>query len=283
MSCNMLDTQKQSFRTTKEHIDYFINSQSRNEECWKRAYDAQEVCHNIGTGWILLSLAKNKISFSSKAWQSFLDQQQPAGWWPTLAYSGKDHSNASTFATAMGLYAVSRAVELEQMPAPLLGRAKDAVAKATRWLSSTRGQGCRWYNYPSRLGERSSDQFHSGISLFALNQAKWSGLKDVRSKCIDLLRTSTTDISQTNASLALHRLNDGRLIKDDTSHQDLVWSVAGLASLYSGSTPYDKARIRRDIRSLLFSAGNAPEKKIERKIWQLAEYVFVTNLLIDLR
>ena len=43
----------------------------------------------------------------------------------------------------------------------------------------------------------------------ALNQAKWPGLKDVRSQCIDLLRTSTTDIRETNGSLLSHRLDNG--------------------------------------------------------------------------
>jgi len=276
-----IGTQKQSFRTSKEHIDYFKNSQSRNEECWKRAYDAQETCHNIATAWILLSLATNKISFSSSSWQYFLDQQQPAGWWPTFGYSGKDPSNANTFATAMGLYAISRALELEQMPAPMLGRAKDAVAKATRWLSSTKDEGCRWYDYPYRSKERKDNLFQSGISLFALKQAKWPGLKDLRSLCIDLLRTSTTDISETNDSQMLLRLDDGSDITDYTRHQDLVWSVAGLASLYPGSSPYDKARIRRDINSLLFPARNESEQRKEPQAWQLGEYVFVTNLIVS--
>jgi hypothetical protein len=94
------------------------------------------------TAWILLSLATNKISFSSPAWES-------------------------------------------------------------------RGKDCTWHDYPYRLEERSANLFHSGISLFALNQAKWPGLKDVRSQCIDLLRTSTTDIRETNGSLLVHRLDNG--------------------------------------------------------------------------
>ena len=272
--------QKLSFRTAKEHIDFFKNSQAGSEECWRQAHDNQGPCHMTATAWILLSLATNKISFSSPAWKSFLDQQQPAGWWPTYANSGQDNHNASTFATTMGLYAVSRAVELEQIPAPLLGRAKDAVAKASRWLFNIRGKGCTWYDYPYRLEERSSNLFQSGISLFALNQANWPGLKDIRSQCIDLLRTSTTDIRETNGSLLVHRLDNGVEVKEDTGYHELVWSVAGLASLYQGSPPYDKARIRREIRRLLFSAGNTPEQAIKGKTWQLAEYVYVTNFLL---
>jgi hypothetical protein len=116
--------------------------------------------------------------------------------------------------------------------------------------------------------------------LFALNQAKWPGLKDVRSQCIDLLRTSTTDIRETNGSLLVHRLDNGGVVKEDTSYHELVWSVAGLASLYQGSPPYDKARIRGEIRRLLFSAGNSPEQAIKGRSWQLAEYVYVTNFLL---
>ena len=274
---------KLSFRTAQEHKDYFKNSQNLNEECWNQFFDAQGGCHMSGTAWVLLSLAENEISFSSSAWQSFLDQQQPEGWWPTYANSGDDRSNASTFATAMGLYTVSRAVELNQLPAPLMERAKVAVARASRWLSSTKDPGCRWYDYPNRRAERSSNTFFSGISLFALNQAKWSGLKDVRSQCIELLQTSTTDISKTNASINMHRLNNGRDVKETTKNHDLVWSVAGLASLYQGSPPYDKARIRSEIKRLLFSSGIAPDQALRGKLWQLAEYVYVTNFLLGRR
>ena len=272
--------EKLSFRTVEEHSDYFDKSQNVNEECWNQFFDTQGPCHMTATAWILLSLAENKISYSSSAWESFLDQQDPKGWWPTFSNSGNYRSNASTFATAMGLYAVSRAVELNQLPAPLMGRAKDAVAKASRWLFSTRDQGCRWHDYPYRLNERSSSLFYSGISLFALNQAKWPGLRDVRSQCIELLRTSTTDISETNVSTNMHRLDNGLDVKEATSNQDLVWSVAGLASLYQGSPPYDKARIRSEIKRLLFSSGNAPDQALPGKFWQLAEYVYVTNFLL---
>jgi hypothetical protein len=275
-----IGAQKLSFRTAREHLDYFKNSQIGSEECWKQAHDTQGPCHLTATAWILLSLATNKISFSSPAWESFLDQQQPDGWWPTYANSGKDNRNASTFTTAMGLYTVSRAVELKQLPAPLIGRAKVAVAKASRWLFYIRDKGCAWYDYPYRPEERSSNLFHSGISLFALNQAGWPGLKDVRSQCIDLLQTSTTDIQETNGSLLIHSLDKGGVFKENTSNHELVWSVAGLASLYQGSPPYDKARIRREIRRLLFSAGNSPEQAIKGRYWQLAEYVYVTNFLL---
>ncbi|MCX5960535.1 MAG: AAA-like domain-containing protein [Cyanobacteria bacterium] len=276
-----IGAQKLSFRTAKEHLDYFKNSQIGSGECWKQAHDTQGPCHMTATAWILLSLATNKISFSSPAWELFLDQQQPAGWWPTYANSGQYNRNASTFATAMGLYTVSRAMELKQLPAPLIGRAKVAVAKASRWLFNIKGKDCAWHDYPYRLEERSSSLFHSGISLFALNQAKWPGLKDVRSQCIDLLRTSTTDIQETNGSLLSHRLDNGGMIKENTSYHELVWSVAGLASLYQGSPPYDKARIRREISRLLFSAGDSPEQAIKGRSWQLAEYVYVTNFLLD--
>jgi hypothetical protein len=273
-----------SFRHNNEHLNYFENSQHSNDKCWNQGYDSIGSCHMDATAWILLSLATNKISVSSPAWESFLDQQQPAGWWPTYAHSGHHDSNASTFATAMGLYTVSRAVELKQLPAPLMGRAKIAVTRASQWLSKTRENGCTWYDYPYRLGERSSNQFHSGISLFALNQAKWPGLKkDIRSQCIDLLRTATTDISKTNGSLLTHQLDNGRRVNENTRYQDLIWSVAGLASLYPGSPPYDKARIRREIRRLLFSTGSSPEQKIKdpARAWQLAEYVYVANFLLD--
>jgi hypothetical protein len=274
-----------SFRTAQEHMDYFKNSQNVKEECWNQFFDIHGPCHMTATAWVLLSLAENDISFSSSAWQSFLDQQQPEGWWPTYSNSGEDRANASTFATAMGLYTLSRAVELNQLPAPLVGRANVAVAKASRWLSSTKDPGCRWHDYPYNLKDRSSNLFFSGISLFALNQAKWPELKDVRSQCIDLLRTSTTDIRETNVSKPVHRLNSGGEKKEDTSHQDLVWSVAGLASLYQGSPPYDKARIRSEIKRLLFSAGIAPDQALkgDSKLWQLAEYVYVTNFLLGRR
>jgi hypothetical protein len=275
--------EKLSFRTAEEHRDYFEKSQNVNEECWNQFLEIKRPCHMTATAWILLSLAENKISYSFFAWESFLDQQDPKGWWPTFSNSGNYRSNASTFATAMGLYAVSRAVELNQLPAPLMGRAKDAVAKASRWLFSTRVKGCRWHDYPYHLKERSSSLFYSGISLFALNQAKWPGLKDVRSQCIELLRTSTSDISETKASLNMHRLDNGRDIREATSNQELVWSVAGLASLYEGSPPYDKARIRSEIKRLLFSSGISPDQALRGKLWQLAEYVYVSNFLIDLR
>jgi hypothetical protein len=275
--------EKLSFRTAEEHRDYFEKSQNVNEECWNQYFDIKGPCHMTATAWILLSLAENKIYFPSSAWESFLDQQDPKGWWPTFSNSGNYRSNASTFATAMGLYAVSRAVELNQLPAPLMGRAKDAVAKASRWLFSTRDKGCRWNDYPYRLKERSSSLFYSGISLFALNQSKLPGLKDVRSQCIELLRTSTTDISGTSVSIYMHRLDNGLDVKEATSNQDLVWSVAGLASLYEGSPPYDKARIRSEIKRLLFSSGTYPDQALGGKLWQLAEYVYVTNFLIDLR
>ena len=272
---------KLGFRTAKEHTHYFNNSQNVNEKCWNQFFDSQGPCHMTATAWILLSLAENKISYSSSAWESFLDQQHPKGWWPTFSNSGNDRSNASTFATAMGLYAVSRAVELNQLPAPLMGRAKDAVAKASRWLSSTRVQGCRWHDYPYRIKERSASLFYSGISLFALNQAKLAGLDGLRSQCIDLLRASTTDISESNVSIYMHRLDNGRSAKEATSNQDLVWSVAGLASLYQGSPLYDKARIRSEIKRLLFSSGTSPDPALRGKLWQLAEFVYVTNLLVN--
>jgi hypothetical protein len=70
------------------------------------------------------------------------------------------------------------------------------------------------------------------------------------------------------------------MIKENTGYHELVWSVAGLASLYQGSPPYDKARIRREISRLLFSAGDSPEQAIKGRSWQLAEYVYVTNFLL---
>ena len=90
---------------------------------------------------------------------------------------------------------------------------------------------------------------------------------------------------KSRATVKVHNIDNGSYEREITSYQDLVWAVAGLASLYSDSPWHDKVLIRREIKRLLFSSGNAPDYAFiaRERSWQISEFIYVTNYLLDHR
>jgi hypothetical protein len=149
-------------------LDLLDNARMHNQPCWPENL-VDYTCHVGATAWALYSLAASGVPASSASVGVLLDLQKKDGWWPMYFNLSDDRSNASTYATAWALLAISAQ---EQFADPATQRRIETARKtATGWLVATRiANHYRWKDYPFNDGGVVGESI-SALSIIALDQA----------------------------------------------------------------------------------------------------------------
>lgn len=260
----------------RDHLSFFRRQMKPGKYCWTqfRNTSRKDPCHIGATSWVLVAMASNGSQPSREMWAYLLDQQSLNGWWSLYEDSGNDPQNASTYSTAVALWAIQTGLESNAIQGDLVDRSQASVLRAKSWLMSKREGGCAWLEYPDRSVKKDPSLPISGLVVFALIEMDPRGLEGFRQDCLTLFTKDQLALADLELSGEAIELNDGSDFLDAVKHQKLVWATLALANLYPDISWIAKARLRKYVESTLFATSSTPESALNYP-WQMGEFAFM--------
>jgi hypothetical protein len=270
-----------SSRLKYDHSLYFKKWMKPSKHCWTEGNPNGPPCHIGATAWALVAMSMNSIKPSKDMWLYLLQQQNSLGWWSLYEDSGNDQQNASTYSTAVALWALHIGLTTNMIPEALVEKSKVSLERAKEWLFSKRNRGgCLWSAYPDRSATVEPSLAISGFVIHKLLILGPEPIKSITDICLNALTTerpAITEWYQTGESVPLNDGKNGE--KDGVRHQKLILTILALGKLYPMLSITDKARVRRFVESTLFPDPASVESKLDYS-WQKAEFALMIRSIL---
>ena len=259
------------------HASYFRNRMKPGSSCWIQ-YNS-EPCHNVATSWVLIAMSTNNIQSSEEMWSYLLDQQNTDGWWPLYENSGNNSQNASTYSTAVALWALEEGLKHNSIQINLIDKAQFSIEKAKTWLMSIRKYPCEWSAYPNRQTNIKPTVTISTIVTHILLTTDPDKIKDVAEKCLNEFSEESLQISDNMDVFGeIIQLDNGSIKTDSVRHQRLIWKILAMSNLYPHLSLTGKSQIRSYVEKSLFTDSTSPEAILNDN-WQKAELALMLKSL----
>jgi len=247
----------------------------RDCPCW-REYEKGPRNFAV-TAWVLLSFARMGVKPDDRQIKFLLDHQKRAGWWPMFP-APEVASNASTYATAMSVWALNELLQRNLIASEQTSDVDKAIANGRGWLldNSTPGKPGRWKDYPGPTGLYHEESLGiSGLALHVLHNTK--GAPPVANDLYWMANLPDSLPAPGDNSSSNHIVTtlEGPMA-DPTHNFSLPWLLIGTVDAYSHGTWSQRAHALR-----LFQQISGRQEAIARettgKPWLAAE------ILISLR
>jgi len=236
--------------------------------------------HVVASAWILAAYARLGRPAPRPQIQFFLDNQFPDGSWPI--YVGAVSGEASTYATALVVFALYEQLNAGLVPKQLESTVRASMDRGRAWLMSHRMERlARWTDYPVAAHEpiRTMDSLGlSGQVLHILHRTGQSGLDDIDREWIRSLPRAIPGGADNDASNREIENKEGFSIYTDSSRYfALPWSIIATADAYPSGTIAERTRALDQLERSL-----AVLEPAEQAALKWGEYV-AAELLIALR
>jgi hypothetical protein len=271
-----------SSRLKQDHALYFRKWMKQKKNCWAEYGKEEGPCHVGATSWVLVAMSTNAIKPTKEMWTYLLEQQNKLGWWPLYEDSGNDPQNASTYSTAVALWAVQTGLNSNAIPESLIATSKVSLERARSWLFAKRNKGgCLWSAYPDRVSTVEPSLAISGFVVNSLLHSRPELIENIRDECLHALTSEEPAITELYTSGESVNLNDGKTTeKDAVRHQKLIMAILALDRLYPMLTITDKSRVRRFVESTLFPDRTPIEPRLDYS-WQKAELALMLKAILN--
>lgn len=276
-------------------IDFIESQKDPKCSCWEQfchpngpphlvaatlSCDASNPPHMAASAWILTAYARLGRRVPDPQIQFFLDNQFPDGSWPV--YVGAAPGEASTYATALVVFALYEQLNAGLVPKQLESTVKAAMESGRAWLISHRTERlARWTDYPVATHEpfRTMDSLGlSGQVLHILHRTGQTGLEDIDREWIRSLPQAVPGGADNDASSREIENKKGLSIYTDSSRYfALPWLIVATADAYPSGTTAERARALDQLEHSLVALEPAEQAALK---W--GEYV-AAELLIALR
>jgi hypothetical protein len=214
----------------------------QNQPCWPE-YVVDYICHTGATAWALDSLAASGIAASPASVGALLDLQRKDGWWPMYFNLSNDASNASTYATAWALMAISAQEQFADLTTQR--RIETARRTATEWLIATRvANRYRWKDYPFNGGAVVSESI-SALTVIALNRAsKGADLEPLNRGWLRELPIFPKAVGTLERSDITLGAADSNWLHDKTGYTVVPWVSLSIVSCFGDGDTLGRAKAR---------------------------------------
>ena len=224
-------------------------------------------------------MSTNNIQSSEEMWSYLLDQQNTDGWWPLYENSGNNSQNASTYSTAVALWALEEGLKHNSIQINLIDKAQFSIEKAKTWLMSIRKYPCEWSAYPNRQTNIKPTVTISTIVTHILLTTDPDKIKDVAEKCLNEFSEESLQISDNMDVFGeIIQLDNGSIKTDSVRHQRLIWKILAMSNLYPHLSLTGKSQIRSYVEKSLFTDSTSPEAILNDN-WQKAELALMLKSL----
>jgi hypothetical protein len=270
-----------SSRLKQDHLQYFQKWMKPFKTCWAEYGKLDGPCHIGATSWVLVAMSVNSLSPTREMWEYLLKQQNKFGWWSLYEDSGGDLQNASTYSTAVALWALDTGLKTNTIPEELITKSKISLERARSWLFSKRTKGdCLWSAYPDRISDVEPSLAISAFVVHALLSSGVEPIKSINHLCLNSLLAEKPVITEMYTTGENVRLNDGKTTeKDAVRHQKLILTILALDKMYPIVSFSERGRIRRFIESTLFLDDAPVESKLDYS-WQKAELALALKSIL---
>jgi hypothetical protein len=248
----------------------------QNQPCWPE-YVVDYTCHVGATAWALYSLAASGVPASSASLGVLLDLQRKDGWWPMYFNLSDDRSNASTYATAWALMAISAQ---EQFADPATrSRIETARKTATDWLVATRiANHYRWKDYPFNDGGVVGESI-SALSIIALNQAsRGTDLAPLNRgwlRELPIFPKAVGTLERSNITLVAV---DSNWLHDKTGYTVVPWVSLSILPSFRDGDQLGRAKARIYMDNVI--AGLSSYDTKSGLPYLAADFLYSTNLIL---
>lgn len=242
--------------------------------CWRQQPD--DVADHIGvTSWVLLTFALMHQRPSEDEVRFIVNNQHPLGWWPQFP-STDDAENASTYATAVSIWALYELFIRGLVPASEKESVNIAIQRGADWLvaHNVAGHFGHWADYQ----EGDFNVQSIGISGFVVHILHLIG-RPARRVDQDWMASLPNSLpSSTDEATSSHAVDlpGGKFARDTLHSLALPWFVIGTVDAYSAGTALEKAKAR-SLLAEINRKGDEIRQAVQGKPWVAAE------ILISLR
>jgi hypothetical protein len=169
-----------------------------------------------------------------------LANQKPDGWWPIYPASASS-DNASSYATALCVWALSEHLNRGLVPPTHVKRVEAGTDRGLAWLLSVRVTGrARWSDYPLVPVGRESVGI-SGLVVHVLHHARKSNVSAIDRLWLNDLPPAVPAVVEFEASNKTVKNEAGIAVQtDDTRHYALQWAVVATADAYPYGTLWER-------------------------------------------
>lgn len=268
-------------RLKHDHLRYFRNRMKTGSNCWIQfRNESGDPCHTGATSWVLNAMATNSIQPSKEMWSYLLGQQGSKGWWSLYEDSTKDNENASTYSTAVALWALEAGLKHQLIQKNLVEKATNSAMKARSWLMAKREKDCLWSAYPDRPSDIEPSVTISTFVVYVLMSTNPNTLQDLTEECLDKFTKEQLLINDDMyVSGEIIKLNDGSNEKDSVRHQKLIWKILALSKLYPHMSLTGKSQIRKYVDNSLFPDSTSPESGLKHT-FQKGEFALMIRSIL---
>lgn len=236
--------------------------------CWREYKTSPQ--HVAVTAWVLLAFARMGVRPGQQEIDFVLHNQTGAGWWPIFP-AADDASNASTYATALSVWALAELLQRNLIDSRQSHDVEIAIANGREWLlnNSVPGKPGRWRDYPGP-GLYSEESFGiSGLALHVLHHTK--GAQPVANDVYWMahLPAELPSASENSSSNHVVTTPEGP-IADPTHNFSLPWLLIGTADAYGHGTWAERSHALRLFHQIP-DRREAISRDINSKPWLAAE------------
>jgi hypothetical protein len=258
-------------------VSWFQNQMFPGCNCWRK-YRDRTVDHVGVTSWVLLAFARMKHKPSEAQIEFILNNQHTVtsgwsdGWWPTYP-SNNSEENASTYATALSIWALDACLKAGLVPQSIKERVSNAVRMGRHWLltHSTQDRPGSWSDY--QRGQYA--QMSPGLSALVIHVLHSVG-PDVPIAIdqdwmahLPLVLPSAKEHVSTDYPVML---TEGEFVTDDTNNFTLPWLLIATVDAYPRGSITQRAEAVRLIRQVSdASKDSALMREVQGVPWLAAE------------
>ena len=209
--------------------------------------------HLGATAWVIYCYAMCHEAVPVDTLEFVLSQQGKDGWWPMVAFASDSETNASTYATAWIVLALSEQLKDNLVSSIMRNETDRAIRLATGWLEKTEttvSAGCLDYPYAqpgSRVdldGETRNKitMSVSGLLLFCLGSEtdmRLSRMSQHREWLNRIPRNLPLPNESGDSNYWL-TLADGERLPDHFRHYVFPWVLVGISKAFADGAPADQ-------------------------------------------
>ena len=216
---------------------------SAGRPCW-RQHPNSEVDHIGATAWILLAFSRTGQKPDKSHIECLLTNQHTTGWWPQ--YPAQDiEENASTYATALSVWALYELSKRHLIPQIQKTRVDAAIVAGKDWLVShnIKDEPANWRDYDRGMYGKESLGL-SGLVIHVLHAIGSSSQSNDKAWMASLPRDLPAVNDQVASAFPVRLAGTG-VASDPTHNFTVPWLLIATVDAYPQGTLMQRAKAQR--------------------------------------